>query len=85
MAAPLQTFLFKYGAAMADKSVGLAVSSGESSIEGVEADMKRLIPNAKYLEPSLWILRSHTDKCPDIDYRMVEGNPLSRFTGTNKL
>lgn len=53
MAAPLQTFLFRYGTEMADKSVGLVVSSGESSIEGVEADVKRLVPKAKYLEPSL--------------------------------
>lgn len=66
MAAPLQTFLFRYGVEMADKSVGLVVSSGESSIEGVEADVKRLVPKAKYLEPSLWILRSHTDKRHDL-------------------
>lgn len=66
MAAPLQTFLFKYGAEMDGKSVGLVVSSGESGIAGVEADMKRLVPKAKYLEPSLWILRSHTDRCHDM-------------------
>ena len=33
MAAPLQTFLFKYGAEMNGKHIGLIVSSGESSIE----------------------------------------------------
>lgn len=64
MAAPLQTFLFKYGAEMEGKRIGLIVSSGESSIEGVEADVKRLIPNGKHLNPSLWILRSRTNQCP---------------------
>ena len=64
MAAPLQTFLFKYGAEMESKRIGLIVSSGESSIEGVEADVKRLIPNGKHLNPSLWILRSRTNQCP---------------------
>lgn len=73
MAAPLQTFLFKYGAEMADKNLGLVVSSGESSIEGVEADVKRLVPNAKYLEPSLWILRSHTDKRHDMIAEWLKG------------
>ena len=63
MAAPLQTFLFRYGAEMEGKYIGLIVSSGESSIEGVEADVKRLIPQGKYLSPSLWILRSRTDQC----------------------
>lgn len=64
MAAPLQSFLFKYGAEMAGKRIGLIVSSGESSIEGVEADVKRLIPKGKHLSPSLWILRSRTSQCP---------------------
>lgn len=64
MAAPLQTFLFKYGAEMKSKRIGLIVSSGESSIEAVEADVKRLIPNGKHLNPSLWILRSRTEQCP---------------------
>lgn len=64
MAAPLQTFLFKYGAEMEGKRIGLIVSSGESSIEGVEADVKRFIPKGKHLNPSLWILRSRTSQCP---------------------
>lgn len=63
MAAPLQTFLFKYGAEMEGKRIGLIVSSGESSIEGVEADVKRFIPKGKHLNPSLWILRSRTNQC----------------------
>ena len=35
MAAPLQTFLFKYGAEMNGKHIGLIVSSGESSIDRI--------------------------------------------------
>lgn len=66
MAAPLQTFLFRYGNEMEGKRIGLIVSSGESSIEGVEADVKRLIPKGKYLNPSLWILRSRTNQCHDM-------------------
>ncbi len=49
---------------MEGKHIGLIVSSSESSIEGVEADVKRLIPNGKHLNPSLWILRSRTNQFP---------------------
>ena len=60
MAAPMQTFLFQHGTEMAGKNVGLIVSSGSSGISGVEADAKRLIPDAKFLTPSLWIRSSQT-------------------------
>lgn len=55
MAAPLQTFLFQYGKDMAGKNIGLIVSSASSGISGVESDAKRLIPDGKFLSPSLWI------------------------------
>lgn len=58
MAAPMQTFLFNYGAQMAGKNVGLIVSSASSGISGVEADCKRLIPNGDYYGKSLWIRSS---------------------------
>lgn len=61
MAAPMQTFLFQHGAEMAGKNVGLIVSSGSSGISGVEADAKRLIPDGKFLTPSLWIRSSQTN------------------------
>ena len=38
MAAPLQTYLFHNGNAMAGKNIGLIVSSASSGISGVEAD-----------------------------------------------
>ena len=58
MAAPLQTFLFQYGASMAGKNIGIIVSSASSGISGVVADAKRLIPDGKFLEPDLWIRSS---------------------------
>ena len=58
MAAPLQTFLFNHGSEMADKNIGLIVSSASSGISGVEADAKRLIPDGNFLTPSLWIRSS---------------------------
>ena len=60
MAAPLQTYLFHNGAAMAGKKIGLIVSSASSGINGVESDAKRLIPNGDFLSPSLWIRSSQT-------------------------
>lgn len=58
MAAPMQTFLFENGKKMAGKRIGLLVSSASSTIEGVEADAKRLIPDGNFLSPSLWIRSS---------------------------
>lgn len=63
MAAPMQTFLFNYGTQMANKNIGLIVSSSSSGISSVEADAKRLIPNGKFLSPSLWIRSSQTSDC----------------------
>lgn len=60
MAAPMQTFLFKHGAEMSGKNIGLIVSSASSGISGVESDAKRLIPDGKFLSPSLWIRSSQT-------------------------
>lgn len=54
MASNMQTFLFKYGAEMAGKNIGLIVSSHSSGINGVEADAKRLVPSGVFTK-SLWI------------------------------
>ncbi len=61
MAAPLQTFLFQNGGKMADKKIGLIVSSHSSGISGVVSDAKRLIPHGAFLEPALWIRSSEVD------------------------
>ena len=58
MAAIMQTFPFHYGPQMAGKQVGLIVSSASSGISGVEADCKRLVPQANYFSESLWIRSS---------------------------
>ena len=60
MAAPLQTFLFDYGKMMSEKNICLIVSSASSGISGVEADARRLIPEGKFVSPSLWIKSSQT-------------------------
>ena len=49
MAAPMQSFLFKYGEKMSGKTIGLIVTSASSGISGVEQDAKRLIPQGKFL------------------------------------
>ena len=63
MAAPMQTFLFRNGAQMAGKKIGLVVSSASSGISDVETDAHRLIPNGNFLTPSLWIRSSQTANC----------------------
>lgn len=81
MAAPLQTYLFNNGAAMAGKNIGLIVSSASSGISGVVADAKRLIPGGKFLDPNLWIRSSQTASCrsiieqwlKDINYQALSG------------
>lgn len=66
MAAPLQTFLFQHGKEMAGKNIGLIISSASSGISGVESDAKRLIPNGKFLSPSLWIRSSQTSNAKSL-------------------
>ncbi len=76
MASNMQTFLFKYGKEMANKNIGLIVSSYSSSIGGVEADAKRLIPEGRFLSKSLWINNANhsrrksflTDWLKEVDY-----------------
>ena len=59
MAAPMQSYLYQEGSKMAGKTIGLIVSSYSSSISSVVADAKRLIPEGKFLEESLWINNSN--------------------------
>lgn len=63
MAAPMQTFLFKYGEQMAGKHIALIVSSASSGISSVVADAKRLVPGGTFVEPNLWIRSSQTSNC----------------------
>ena len=58
MAAPMQTFLFNNGAAMAGKNIWMIVSSASSGISGVVTDAERLIPNGVFQSNKLWIRSS---------------------------
>lgn len=79
MAAPFQSFLFKYGQDMAGKQICLIVSSASSGISGVVADAKRLVPDGKFIEPYLWIRSSQISNrhsliaqwLIDIDYQRI--------------
>ena len=55
MAAIMQTYLFQYGPQMANKNIGLIVSSHSSGISGVVADCQRLVPDGNYFSVNLWI------------------------------
>ena len=59
MAAIMQSYLFREGAKMKDKTIGLIVSSASSGISSVVADAKRLIPEGRFLAKSLWINSSN--------------------------
>lgn len=59
MAAIMQTYLFNYGPQMADKHVGLIVSSHSSDIPQVVLDAKRLVPDAVWMGDALWIKASN--------------------------
>ena len=82
MASNMQTFLFKYASKMAGKNIGLIVSSASSSISGVEADAKRLVPNGRFFSKSLWINASkHSQRkalleqwLKDIDFTELSSN-----------
>lgn len=51
---------------MAGKNIGLIVSSHSSGISGVEADAKRLIPEGKFMNPSLWIKSAQTSSAKSL-------------------
>lgn len=55
MAAPMQTFLFHNGKAMAGKKIGLIVSSASSGISGVERDSQTPYPEGNFTK-SLWFV-----------------------------
>lgn len=81
MAAPLQTFLFHNGNKMAGKNIGLIVSSASSGINGVESDAKRLIPDGKFLSPSLWIKSSQTSNARALISEWLKGIGYETLAG----
>lgn len=85
MAAPLQTFLFKYGKEMAGKNIGLIVSSASSGISGVESDAKRLIPDGIFLSPSLWIRSSQTPNAGQMIENWLKEIHYSEVAGISEV
>lgn len=72
MAAPMQTFLFHNGKAMAGKKIGLIVSSASSGISGVEKDAKR-----RNFTKSLWIRSSQFSSAPKMVAEWLKANDLA--------
>ena len=72
MAAPMQTFLFHNGKAMAGKKIGLIVSSASSGISGVEKDAKR-----RNFTKSLWIRSSPFSSAPKMVAEWLKANDLA--------
>ena len=72
MAAPMQTFLFHNGKAMAGKKIGLIVSSASSGISGVEKDAKR-----RNFTKSLWIRSSQFSSAPKMVAEWLKANGLA--------
>lgn len=85
MAAPLQTFLFQHGAEMSGKNIGLIVSSASSGISGVESDAKRLIPDGKFLTPSLWIRSSQTSNAPALISEWLKAIEYENLAGIGSV
>ena len=82
MAAIMQTYLFQVGADLAGKNVGLIVTSASSSISGVVADCKRLVPDANYLSENLWINNSNRSNMPTLVANWVETCGLNKNDNT---
>lgn len=85
MAAPLQTYLFENGDAMAGKKIGLIVSSASSGISGVEADARRLIPGGDFLSPSLWIRSSQTSSASSMISQWLNSIGYGAITGVDDV
>ena len=66
MAAPMQSFLFKYGKDFKGKKIALACSSHSSGISGVSSDLKRLVPAGDHMGEDLWVNNSSRSKMKDM-------------------
>ena len=82
MAAIMQSYLFQVGTDLSGKNVGLIVTSASSSISGVVADCKRLVPNANYLSENLWINNSNRSNMPALVANWVETCGLNQTENT---
>ena len=80
MAAIMQSYLFQVGEQLANKKVGLIVSSASSSISGVVADCHRLVPDADYLPENLWINNSNRSNLSTLIANWIETCGLNQTT-----
>lgn len=85
MAAPLQTFLFRYGSQMENKNIAMIVSSASSGISGVVGDAKRLIPNGNFLEPNLWIRSSQVSNSRNLISTWLQSIDYDNITSTTLI
>ena len=86
MAAIMQTYLFNYGAQMADKHVALIVSSHSSGISGVVADAERLVENVTWMGDALWINASnHSNRASLIENWLQTLNFAEKQTDMKKM
>ena len=83
MAAIMQSYLFHVGSQLTDKKVGLIVSSASSSISGVVADCKRLVPDAEYLSENLWINNSNRSQTSALLANWIETCKLNQTEKTS--
>ena len=76
MAAIMQTYLFQSSGDMKGKNIGLVVSSSSSGISGVESDAKRLLPDSKFYDTSLWINHQNHSKRETLVKEWLEKNKI---------
>ena len=84
MAAPMQTFLFQNGSKMAEKKVGLIVSSASSGISSVVSDAKRLIPQGDFTD-NLWIRSSEMGNCHAMLSAWISKTGIGSTTGISAI
>ena len=70
------TYLFQSSGDMKGKNIGLVVSSSSSGISGVESDAKRLLPESKFYDTSLWINHQNHSKRETLVKEWLEKNKI---------
>ena len=81
MAAIMQAYLFGAGPEMAEKNIGLIVSSASSGISGVVADCKRLVPDGNYFSENLWINNSNRSNRSTLIKNWLNAIDFQKVTG----
>ena len=85
MAAIMQTYLFNYGPQMAGKHVAMIVSSASSSISGVVADAKRLVPEAIWMGDVLSIKDSNRGNASSLIQNWLRTLNFDKEQAMNKM